>query len=407
MERVVVTGMGLVSCLGTELDEVSASLREGRSCICVNQERLDSGFRSGLATTLPEIDPVAEIHRRYRRYMPDAAIFAALAANRAMKTGRLERAAVARPDVGIIVGNDSSVQPIPDMIKTMEKHGETRFLGSTAIIKSMTSTASMNLGPYLGAQGINMSISSACSSGANAIGLAYQQIRAGAQRMIFAGGTQEDSWLSFAAFDAINALSVRHDEPTGAVRPFDRGRDGLVPGIGGAMLVLESLSSAMRREAPIFGEVLGYGYSSDGGHLTLPTGDGAVRSMQLALEDAGVTPTDIDYINAHATGTVEGDRTEAGAIQKVFGSEGPPVSSTKALTGHECWMCGASEAIYSLLMVRDRFLAGNRNFEGFDDETPHINVIPESIEAEPRTILSNSFGFGGTNATLVLRRWDD
>jgi len=406
MERVVVTGMGLISCLGTELDEVSTALREGRCGIRLSEKRLASGFRSGLRTDLPELNPKAELGRVFRRYMPDAALFAALASNRAMQSGRLERESLARPDVGIIIGNDSSVKPIPKMIEVMEKHGETRFLGSTAIIQSMTSTASMNLGPYLGAQGINMSISSACSSGANAIGLAYQQIRAGAQRMIFAGGTQEDTWLGAAAFDAINALSVRHDDPASAVRPFDRSRDGLVPGIGSAMLVLESLSSAMRREAPIFGEVIGYGYSSDGGHLTLQTGDGAVRSMRLALEDADATASEIDYVNAHATGTVDGDRTEAKAIHEVFGDQGPPVSSTKALTGHECWMCGASEAIYCLLMMRDRFLAGNRNFEGFDDDTPHINVIPEAVEAEPRTILSNSFGFGGTNATLVLRRWD-
>lgn len=407
MERVVVTGMGLVSCLGTELDEVSASLREGRCAIRVSEERLASGFRSALTTVLPELNPKAELERIHRRYMPDAALFGAMAANRAMRTGRLEREQVARPDVGIIIGNDSSVKPIPKMLEIMKKHGETRFLGSTAIIQSMTSTVSMNLGPYLGAQGLNMSISSACSSGANAIGLSYQQIRAGAQRMVFAGGTQEDSWLGAAAFDAINALSIRHDSPTAAVRPFDRDRDGLVPGMGGAMLVLESLKSARRREAPIFGEVLGYGSCSDGGHLTLPTGEGAQRSMQLALADAGVTTADIDYINAHATGTVEGDRAEATAIHALFGSDGPPVSSTKAMTGHECWMCGASEAIYSFLMMRDKFLAANLNFTGFDDETPPIAVIAETVEAEPRIILSNSFGFGGTNATLILQRWDD
>jgi len=324
-----------------------------------------------------------------------------------MRTGRLEREQVARPDVGIIIGNDSSVKPIPKMLEILEKHGETRFLGSTAIIQSMTSTVSMNLGPYLGAQGINMSISSACSSGANAIGLGYQQIRAGAQRMVFAGGTQEDSWLGAAAFDAINALSARHEAPESAVRPFDKERDGLVPGMGGAMLVLESLTSARRREAPIFGEVVGYGSCSDGGHLTLPTGEGAQRSMQLAMQDAGVAQTEIDYINAHATGTVEGDRAEATAIHEIFGADGPPVSSTKALTGHECWMCGASEAIYSFLMMRDGFLAANLNFTGFDNETPPIHIIPETVEAQPRTILSNSFGFGGTNASLILQRWDD
>jgi len=407
MERVVVTGMGLVSCLGTELDEVSAALRESRCAVRVDETRLETGFRSGLTTVLPELDPKAELERIVRRYMPEPAIYGALAANRAMRSGRIERESLARPDVGIIIGNDSSVKPIPKMLEIMEKHGETRFLGSTAIIQSMTSTVSMNLGPYLGAQGINISISSACSSSANAIGLAYQQIRSGAQRMIFAGGTQEDSWLGAAAFDAINALSIRHESPESAVRPFDRDRDGLVAGTGGAMLVLESLTSAKRREAPIFGEVIGYGYSSDGGHLTLPTGDGAVRSMQLALKDADVATDEVDYINAHATGTIEGDRAEAFAIHEVFGASGPPVSSTKALTGHECWMCGASEAIYSLLMMRDRFLAANRNFTGFDDDTARIAVIPETVEAEPRTILSNSFGFGGTNATLILRRWDD
>jgi len=407
MERVVITGMGLVSCLGTELDEVSASLREGRCGVRLDEQRLADGFRSGLTTVLPKLDAKAELDRVFRRYMPDAALFGALAANRAMKEARIERESLVRPDVGIIVGNDSSAAPIPHMLDVMKRHGQTRFLGSTAIIQSMTSTVSMNLGPYLGAQGINMSISSACSSGANAIGLAYQQIRAGAQRMVFAGGTQEDSWLGAAAFDAINALSVRHDDPERAVRPFDRDRDGLVPGTGGAMLILEGLESARRREAPIAAEVIGYGYSSDGGHLTLPTGDGAVRSMQAALADAGLEPSAIDYVNAHATGTVIGDRAEARAIHEVFGERCPPVSSTKALTGHECWMCGASEAIYSVLMMRDRFLAGNRNFTGFDDETPPIAVLPETIEAEPRIVLSNSFGFGGTNATLILRRWDD
>jgi len=405
MERVVVTGMGLISCLGTELDEVSANLRAGRSKIVLSPERKEQGFRSGLMTKLPPLDFKAELDRKSRKFMPEVAMFGAMAANRAIASAQLEPEQYQQDDVGIIVGNDSAAKPIPHFMDVMDQYKETRFLGSAAIIHSMNSSISMNLGPFLGARGINMSISSACASGAHAIGQGTREIRSGRQRMIFAGGCQEDSWLGAAAFDAINALSVHEHDPTCAVRPFDSSRDGLVPGVGGAMLVIESLTSALARGAPIFGEVIGYGVSSDGGHLTMPTGDGARRAMTIALKDAGISPGDVDYINAHATGTPAGDRAEAGAIQRLFGKDGPPVSSTKAMTGHECWMGGASEAIYSLLMMRDGFLAPNCNFESFDKDTPSINVIPKVVETDAEIIISNSFGFGGTNATLVLRRW--
>jgi 3-oxoacyl-[acyl-carrier-protein] synthase-1 len=251
-----------------------------------------------------------------------------------------------------------------------------------------------------------MTISAACSSGAHSIGLAWNLIRSGAQRMVFAGGAQETNWLSMVSFDALGAFSVREDDPQAASRPFDKARDGLVPGGGAAVLVLESLESARARDARIYGEVLGYAFSSDGDHLTLPSGDGAERAMRQALRASGVGAEEIDYINAHATATPQGDLREARAINEIFGAEGPPVSSTKSMTGHECWMAGASEALYCLLMMRDGFVAPNINFTGFDDETPPINIQVEAADAELRTVLSNSFGFGGTNACLILRKFE-
>jgi len=404
MQRVVITGMGLVNCLGKSLDAISEALRQGRSRVVFCEKRKALGFRSGLLTRLPEIDFRAELDRKARKFMPGAALYTACATNRALEDARLSRDEIRRPDVGIVVGNDSSCERIPDLLRIMEEKKDTHYLGSAAVIHVMNSTVSMNLGPYLGALGINMTISAACSSGTHAIGHAYHLLRSGAQRMIFAGGAQEDTWLGAATFDAINAFSVREHDPAGAVRPFDQDRDGLVPGGGGAMLVLETLESARERGARIHAEVIGYGFSSDGDHLTLPTGDGALRCMRAALESAGLRPGDVDYINAHATGTVEGDRVEAIAIREAFGENGPLVSSTKAITGHECWMAGASEAIYCLLMMRDGFLAPNINFTGFDADTPPIRIVRETMRGAPTTVLSNSFGFGGTNACLVLRR---
>jgi 3-oxoacyl-[acyl-carrier-protein] synthase-1 len=230
-------------------------------------------------------------------------------------------------------------------------------------------------------------------------------IKGGQQRVVFTGGTQETNWLSMVSFDALNSFSTRFDDPAAASRPFDKDRDGLVPGGGGAMLILESLDSASARNARIFGEVAGYGFSSDGNHLTLPSGDGAKRAMEATLRDAGATRGDVDYISAHATGTMLGDKAEATAINGLFGPEGPSVASTKSVTGHECWMAGASETIYACLMLRDGFLAPNLNFTEQEEETPKINVLGEILRGDVDTILSNSFGFGGTNACLLLRRF--
>ncbi len=403
MNRVVVTGMGAISTLGESLDDISESLRTGRCGIVVSDERRERGFRSPLMTSLPSIDLKSELDRKARKFMPEAAILVALATNRALQSAELCRTDVAKEDVGVIVGNDSSCAPLPELMATLDKYGESHFLGSNMVIKVMNSTASMNLGPFLGAKGLNLTLSAACASGAHAIGLAFQMIQSGQQRMVFAGGAQEINWLSMVSFDALNSFSMRTDDPGSSSRPFDKDRDGLVPGGGGAMLILESLDSAAARNARIYGEVLAYGFSADGDHLTLPSGEGAQRAMAATLRNAGLQPTDIDYVSAHATSTPLGDRAEATALHKLFGPNGPPIASTKAMTGHECWMAGASESIYNLLMIRDGFLAPNLNFTEQEEEAPKINILAEQQHGEVRTILSNSFGFGGTNASLIFR----
>ncbi len=410
MHRVVITGMGAVSCLGDDLDTIAQGLRDGRSGVVFSEDRIKRGFRSGLRTQLPDIDFQRELDRRARKFMPEAAVYAAVAAKRALAHSGFSRDEVARDDVGVVVGNDSSCEPLPELMRTLDEYGEARFLGSNTVIKVMNSTASMNLGPFLGARGINLTISAACSSGAHSAGLGFNLVRSGDQRVVFVGGTQEMNWLSMVSFDALQSFSLRHDDPPAASRPFDNERDGLIPGGGAAMVVLESLESAQARDAEIFAELIAYGFSSDGDHLTLPSGDGAQRCMARALQNAGVSPGEIDYINAHATSTPLGDRAEATAIHELFGTAGPPVSSTKSMTGHECWMAGAAELIYCTLMMRDGFIAPTLNFTEQDDETPTINVIGQAAggdhhRAELRTVLTNSFGFGGTNAALVLRKF--
>jgi 3-oxoacyl-[acyl-carrier-protein] synthase-1 len=406
MNRVVITGMGAISTLGDNLDDISSGLQEGRCGIIVSEERTARGFRSPLMTVLPAIDLKQELDRKARKFMPEAAVLAALATNRALLSADLQRADVAREDVGVIVGNDSSCAPLPELMATLDRYGESHFLGSHMVIKVMNSTASMNLGPFLGAKGLNLTLSAACASGAHAIGLGFQMIQTGQQRLMFCGGTQEINWLSMVSFDALNSFSMRVDDPTAASRPFDRDRDGLVPGGGGAMLILESLASAQKRDARIYGEILAYGFSADGDHLTLPSGEGAQRAMAATMQNAGLSAGDLDYISAHATSTPLGDRAEATAIHDLFGANGPPVASTKGLTGHECWMAGATESIYNLLMIRDGFLAGNANFTAQEDDAPQINVLKETLRGDVRTILSNSFGFGGTNASLIFRAFD-
>ncbi len=401
--RVVITGMDALSCLGSTLDEISGALRTGTSGIVISEERRELGFRSPLTGAIKPIDAAAHFARKERKSMGETALYAAITAKRAVAmSGCAEQLRSDR--AGLLFGNDSCADPIEEVLTTVRREKSTGSLGSDKVIKALNSTPTINLGPMFGTRGISMTLSGACASGAHAIGWGWMLIASGMQDLIISGGSQELCWQSMAAFDGLRVFSMRLDDPAGAVRPFDRDRDGLVPGGGSACLVLEEYEHAKARGATIIAEVASYAFSSDGDHMTTGDGKGAARCMQQALDLAGAKPSDIDYINAHATGTEAGDHSEAVAIHSVFGEGGPPVSSTKSLTGHECWMAGASEALYSLLMMRGGFIAPNRNFENHDPKLPRLNIAARPVEGvKLKTVLSNSFGFGGTNACLVLR----
>ncbi len=406
MRRAVITGMGAVSSLGLTLDTISRSLREGSSGIGVDPERKRRGFRSALTGQVRGFDPAAHFDRKARKTMGEAAAYGCASALNAIADAGLDRNGLARPDVGVIFGNDTTCVSAREMFDELTKYGRTNALGSGPIIRVMNSTVTMNLGTLLGVQGACWSLSAACASGLHAIGQAAMLIATGQQEVVICGGAQETGWESMAAFDALGALSTREDDPARASRPFDKSRDGLVPSGGGAALVLESLESARARGARIYAEVLGYSFSCDGGHITNPTGDGAARAMRQALKLASVAPAEVDYVNAHATSTPVGDAVEAKAILEVFGDHPVPVSSTKGLTGHECWMAGASEVVYSLLMMRDGFIAGNAHLTEPDEASAKLSLHKGPLAKRPRTLLKNSFGFGGTNAAVVLRALD-
>ena len=400
--RVVVTGMDALSCLGSTLPQIEESLRIGRSGIVRSAERETLGFRSCLTGMIQPVDATAHFGRKERKSMGETALYAAITAKRAIAMSGCQ-AQLASERSGILFGNDSCADPIEETLATVRRDHSTGPLGSDKVIKALNSTATINLGPMLGTRGISLTLSGACSSGAHAIGWAWWLISSGMQDLVVCGGSQELCWQSMAAFDALRVFSMRIDEPAKAVRPFDRDRDGLVPSGGAATLILESFEQATARGATILAEVLGYAFSSDGSHMTTGDGLGAARAIRGALDAARVRPEAIDYINAHATGTAAGDAAEAEAIHQVFGASCPPTSSTKSLTGHECWMAGASEALYSILMMRGSFIAPNANYEHADPNLPPLNIAAKPVaQATLRTVLSNSFGFGGTNACLVL-----
>ena len=307
-------------------------------------------------------------------------------------------------EVGILYGNDSSAKAIIDSTDIIREKKNTMMIGSGAVFQTMNSTITMNLATIFKLRGINFTISAACASGSHAIGLGYHFIKTGLQECIICGGAQEVNEYGMGSFDALSAFSVNEAEPAKASRPFDRSRDGLIPSGGGATVILESLESAKKRGAPILGEVVGYGFSSNGGHISNPTVDGPVRSLSMALKDAGMSPSDIDYINAHATSTPAGDASEAKAIYEVFGAASPIVSSTKSMTGHECWMAGASEIVYSMLMMKNSFVAPNINFETPDEDSAKLNIAVEATGKKIDAFLSNSFGFGGTNSSLIIKK---
>ncbi|MBS1748498.1 MAG: beta-ketoacyl-[acyl-carrier-protein] synthase family protein [Bacteroidetes bacterium] len=403
--RVVITGMGIYSCIGKNLEEVKTSLYTGRSGIVLDPARKEMGYRSGLTGFLERPSLKELLDRRARIMLPEQGEYAYMATLEAMRIAGIDEDYIADHEMGIIYGNDSSAKPVIDAIDILREKKDTMLLGSASVFQTLNSTITMNLSTIFKLKGVNFTVSAACASGSHAIGLGYHFIKTGLQDRIVAGGAQEVNINSMGNFDALSAFSVHENEPEKASRPFDRNRDGLIPSGGGATVILESLESAMQRGATILGEVIGYGFSSNGEHISNPTVGGPVRSLRMALRDAGINAADVDYINAHATSTPAGDASEAKALYTVFGDTEVPVSSTKSMTGHECWMAGASEIVYSLLMMHNSFLAPNINFETPDEDSAKLNIVKTTAGRNIDVFLSNSFGFGGTNSTLIVRKW--
>lgn len=402
--RVVITGMGIWSCLGQNLNEVKESLYAGRSGIGVERERLDYGYRSGLTGLVPRPQLKGVIDRRLRVGLSEEAEYAYMASRQAFEQSLMDEAYLRENEVGILFGNDSSAKPVIEAARIMDEKHDSALLGSGLIFQSMNSTVTMNLSTIFHLRGINFTVSAACASGSHSIGMAYLLIRQGLQDAVLCGGAQEVNYYSMATFDALAAFSVRMDEPTKASRPFDRDRDGLIPSGGAAALVLEEYEHAVRRGAPILAEVCGYGFSSNGGGISQPSDDGSVTAIRRALEAASMQPDEIDYVNAHATSTPQGDMFEAIALDRVFRGTHALISSTKSMTGHECWMGGASEIVYSTQMMQHNFVAPNINLEHPDEYAEKLNLTAVTVDTQVDTVLSNSFGFGGTNSALVIRK---
>lgn len=400
--RVVITGMGIYSCIGTSLQEVQASLYEGRSGIIYDAERKKYGYRSALTGAVPSPQLKELLGRRERISMGEESEYAYMATLEAMATARIDADYLKTHEVGILYGNDSVAESVILTNDRIREKQDTTLVGSGAVFRTMNSTVTMNLSTLFALRGVNMTISAACASGSHAVGLGYLLLQSGMQEMILCGGAQETNKYSMGSFDGLGVFSMREDTPELASRPFDASRDGLVPSGGAATLVLETYESAQRRGVPILAEVVGYGFSSNGGHISTPNVEGPAQAMARALTNASMQASQIDYINAHATSTPIGDANEAKAIHQIFGSQ-TPVSSTKSMTGHECWMAGASEIIYSILMMQHDFIAPNINIERLDEDSQKLNIITHTQERPIRAFLSNSFGFGGTNSALVVK----
>ncbi len=404
--RVVITGIGTYSCLGEDTTAVLDSLRHGRSGIVYDETRKPFGYRSCLTGFVKEPDLKPFLSRRERIGMHEPAMFAYMSTKEALEQAKLDIDFMDRNETGIIFGNDSTAGAVINTIDKVRERKDTTLIGSGDIFQNMNCTVNMNLSTIFKLKGINISMSAACASGSHAIGMGYLMIKQGLQERIICGGAQETNLYAMASFDGLGAFSIHNQEaaPTKASRPFDRDRDGLVPSGGSATVIIESLESALKRNAPILGEIIGYGFSSNGDHISNPNFDGQFRSLNMAIRQAEIDPKVIDYVNAHATSTPVGDTTEAQAIYSVFGGT-VPVSSTKSMTGHECWMAGASEIAYSLLMMNNDFIAPNINFENPDEDSAKINIIPEYREQRIDCFLSNSFGFGGTNSSIIVKKF--
>jgi 3-oxoacyl-[acyl-carrier-protein] synthase-1 len=403
MRRVAITGVGIVSSLGLSREDVTASLRAGRSGVESVPTRKEMGFRSSLSGTLKGFT-CPEIPKKNLRNMGQGSYLVVHAARQALAEAGLQEGHVKSDGTGITIGNMGNMKDTFDQCLTVQQ-GKQK-LGGSALQRVMASSVSANLAVLLGTRGQVLEVSTACASGASAIGHSAQLIRYGHQDVMLAGGVEEGTWESACHFDALRAFSVREDDPTRASRPFDKQRDGLVPSCGAGIVVLEEYEHARKRGATIHAEIVGFGTNSDGYDMTIPSGTGSVRCMELALKDAGLRPEAVDYVNAHATSTAVGDATEAKSIGAVFGNR-PLVSSTKSMTGHELGAAGSNELIYTLLMMRAGFVAPSINIGELDEACAGINVVAnEAREVPIRVAASNSFGFGGVNACLILQRAD-
>jgi 3-oxoacyl-[acyl-carrier-protein] synthase-1 len=394
--------MGIVSAIGNNTREVLASLRQGHSGIELIAERQALGFRSALGGQIKNLVPL-DIPKRHLRQMGRGSLLAVHAAQQALEDAGIAPQALRSGRVGVVMGNVGNAQDIYRQCRMF--YDKSMKLGGTAMQRAMTDSVSANLSVLHGTQGYALTLSAACATGAATVGLSSQLIRGGLQDLCICGGTQEDGWEGVCHFDALQAFSRREDEPTKASRPFDKYRDGLVPSAGAGVVILEELEHARRRGARIYAELVGFAMNSDGYDMTIPSGEGSQRCMWLALEDAGITPEQVDYVNAHASSTPVGDAAEAQAIATVFG-KGSLVSSTKSMTGHELGAAGSNELIYCLLMMQHNFIAPNINVEEIDPQCQGINLVAnQARDARIDVAASNSFGFGGVNTCIVLKKY--
>jgi 3-oxoacyl-[acyl-carrier-protein] synthase-1 len=402
--RVVITGIGLYSSLGIGKEAVTESLRKGSSGIVCDPERKEFGFRSCLTGTVPEPNLKSHLDRRQRKGMHQPAQYAYMSTKEALDQAGLDIDFLSQNETGIIFGNDSTAGAVIQTIDKVRLKKDTSLIGSGDIFQNMNCTVNMNLSTIFKLKGINFTLSAACASGSHSIGIGYLLIKGGLQERVVCGGAQEINSYAMGSFDGLGVFAVNENEPHKASKPFDKNRSGLVPSGGAATIIIESLQSANERGADILGEIVGYGFSSNGEHISNPSLEGQLRSLKMALKLSGVKPSEIDYINAHATSTPVGDGVEARAINELFGSE-TCVSSTKSMTGHECWMAGASEIAYSLLMMQNDFIAPNINFDTPDEYTKDINIVSKTLDKKIDCFLSNSFGFGGTNSSIIIKKF--
>jgi len=402
MHEVVITGIGIISVLGNNVDDASKALYAGRSGIVVDQERVALGFDSPLTGMIRDFDARKYLKRKQRKTMSEHTVWAYAATTEALTMADLAPNDVQNSETGLIFGCDSSCMGAIEQTELLKERGDTALIGSGAIFRSMTSNVTINLNALLKTQGAAWTVSGACASGGHAIGQAFSLIAMGQQERVICGGAQEINWQSMCSFDGLGAFANATDEPHKASRPFDRDRTGLVPSGGAATVILERRDLAEARGATILGTVRGYGFSSDGWHISEPSPTGLSRSGVAALNSASISPADIEYVCAHATATPVGDQSEAGNLKALFGTHSPVISSLKSMTGHELWMAGAAQVVYCTLMARDGYIAPNVNLENLDSTAEGLNITPETLEYAPKTVLCNAAGFGGTNSSLVL-----